>query len=77
MNPNFLAIFSSETIGLVLKVVEVIIGVLFLIYSLLTIRQVGIMNHSLVTPVVGPIVKILALLQLSLGVIVLLAILVS
>jgi len=76
MNPNFLALFSSNSLALVMKVFELIVVGLFLIYSLLTLRQVSIMNHTLVTPVIGPLVNILAWTQLAVGILVLLVILV-
>lgn len=68
--------FSSETIAAVAKIFEAIIVVLFLIYALLTLREVALMNATIVTSF-APFVKIAAVIQLSLGFLVLLIILVN
>lgn len=60
-------IFNSDNIGLVIKIFQLILLVLFVLYSFLTIRQVGIMNHSLMTKIKFEI-RVAAYLQLFLGI---------
>ncbi len=76
MNFDLTAIFNANTTEAVLKIFEVVFAGLFVIYSLLTVRQVSIMNHSLVTQGVGPVVRILAAVQLLLGILVLVIIII-
>lgn len=65
---------SSINTASIAKIFEVIIVLLFLIYSLLTMREVELMNRSLITSV-APIVKIVAIIQLAVGIFVLVLIL--
>lgn len=60
-------IFNSDNIGLVIKIFQLILLVLFVLYSFLTIRQVGIMNHSLMTKIKFEI-RVASYLQLFLGI---------
>jgi hypothetical protein len=71
----FPEIFSANSIGTVIKIFQIIIMVLFLLYSLLTIRQVSIMNHSLITKIRFEL-KVFAYFQLFLGIGVLILILI-
>ena len=77
MNPTIeLAnIFSSNSIGLIIKVLQIIALVLFVLYSFLTIRQVGIMNHTLMNKFHFEL-KVAAYLQAFLGIGVLILILI-
>jgi hypothetical protein len=62
---EFTAIFSDDNVGLVIKLFQLMLLALLVIFSLLTIRQVGIMNKSLVTPMRFE-VRVIAYLQLFL-----------
>lgn len=66
---------NSEIIALFAKIFEILIVLLFLVYSLLTVREVGLMNATIVTSF-APFVKIAAVIQLAIGILVLLIILV-
>ncbi len=74
-NIVFPEIFSSESIGLVVKIFQLILLGLFVLYSLLTIRQVNIMNNSLITKIRFEL-RLFAYLQLFLGIGVLILILI-
>ncbi len=71
----FPEIFSSESIGLVVKIFQLILLVLFVLYSLLTIRQVNIMNRSLITKIRFEL-RLFAYFQLFLGIGVLILVLI-
>lgn len=66
-------LINQEIIKTGVKVFELIIVVLFIIYSYLTIREVDLMNRTLVTSF-ARFVKIASLVQLSAGILVLLII---
>jgi len=63
----FPEIFNGDSIGFVVKIFQFILLGLFTIYSVLTIRQVNIMNHSLVTKIRFEL-RVFAYLQLFLGI---------
>lgn len=71
----FPEIFSSESIGLVVKIFQLILLGLFVLYSLLTIRQVNIMNRSLITKIRFEL-RLFAYFQLFLGIGVLILVLI-
>ncbi len=63
----------SNSFTTIVKIFDFIFLGLFIFYSLLTVRQVSIMNHSVLTR--GALwLNLLALLQLGLGVVVLIVI---
>lgn len=68
-------LLKPEVIDLVVKVFQVVFLGLFLIYSFLTIRQIAIMNKSLLNSIRFEL-TVLAYFQLFLGIGVLLVILV-
>lgn len=63
----FPKIFDTDTVGLVIKIFQLILLGLFVVYSFLTIRQVDIMNHSLLTKIHFEL-KLLAYFQLFVGI---------
>lgn len=56
-------VLPNIDIGLSIKVFELIVTSIFIIFSLLTLRQVSIMNKSVITAL-APEIKIAALVQL-------------
>jgi len=72
---GFTNLFSLDQIGLVIKIFQTIVVVIFIFYSFLSIRQVGLMNQALVNPIHFEL-RIAAYLQFFLGVGVLILILI-
>lgn len=64
---NFPTLLSEDNIGLVIKVFQAVILTFFIVYSILTIRQVDIMNHALRNAIRFEL-KVFAYLQLFLGI---------
>ncbi len=60
-------IFSEDSIGLVIKVFLLLVTGLFIIFSFLTIRQVGLMNRTIINSLHFE-VRLLAYFQLFLGI---------
>lgn len=60
------AISSGSVVGLFLKLFGVVIGFLYLFYSIVIVRQVGLMK-TVVTIQDGGVLKILAFLQVLLA----------
>lgn len=75
MDFNIISFIQGNPVNNAIKIFSLIFMVLFIIYSLLTVRQVSIMNHSLVTRLALEI-QMLAWFQLVLGVLALLIILI-
>ena len=67
-------IFNESSIGLAIKIFQLILTGLFVIFSFLTIRQVGLMTHT-ITNALRVEVRLLAYFQFFLGVGVFLALL--
>lgn len=61
------SLISSENIGLVIKIFQILVIILFIIYAFLTIRQIGVMNKALTNPLHFELV-VLAYFQFFLGV---------
>ncbi len=68
-------VLPNIDIGLSIKVFELIVTSIFIIFSLLTLRQVSIMNKSVITAL-APEIKIAALVQLAASIVVFFLILV-
>ncbi len=60
------SLFQGDLVNSTVRMFMVVFLILFIIYSLLTLRQVSIMNHSLVTRLALAI-QLLAVFQLLLG----------
>ncbi|HEY4694472.1 MAG TPA: DUF5657 family protein [Candidatus Nanoarchaeia archaeon] len=65
MTEAFAEIFTEKNLSLVIKAFQLVLLGLFIIFSLLTIRQVDIMNKALVTSIRLE-VRIIGYLQLFL-----------
>lgn len=74
MDFNLTSIIQGDLVNVSIRIFAIGFLILFILYSLLTVRQVSIMNHSLVTKLAVEI-QLLSFLQLGLGIIALLAIL--
>lgn len=67
-------IFNESSIGLAIKIFQLILTGLFIIFSFLTIRQVGLMTHTIANNLHFEI-RLLAYFQFFLGIGIFLAIL--
>ena len=67
MDFNVAAFFQNDLVNAGIRVFTIVFLILFILYSLLTLRQVSIMNHSLSTKLALEI-QLLAWFQLILGV---------
>ncbi len=66
MDFNLTAFFQADPVNVGIRIFTILFLIIFVFYSLLTIRQVSIMNHSLVTRLeIG--IALLAWFQLALG----------
>lgn len=63
--PNLL----NFDLGLAIKIFQIFVALIFIFFSLLTMRQVSIMNRSVITSL-GPEIKIAAYFQLAAGIVV-------
>lgn len=70
-----LSVLPNIDIALLIKIFELIVAAIFVMFSLLTLRQVSIMNKSVIT-YLGPEIKIAGLVQLAVSIIVFFLILV-
>ena len=74
MDFNLTSFFQNDPVNVGIRIFTILFLVLFVLYSLLTIRQVSIMNHSLVTRLeIG--IALLAWFQLVLGILALVIVL--
>ncbi len=64
---NVPSIFNESTVGLVVKIFLLIATSLFIVFSFLTIRQVGLMNQTIANSLHFE-VRLLAYFQLFLGI---------
>jgi uncharacterized MnhB-related membrane protein len=74
MDFNLNTIIQGDPVNAVIKVFTIIFLIIFILYSLLTIREVSIMNHSLETRLSIEI-YLIAWFQLFLGIIALFTVL--
>lgn len=65
---------NSLNLGLIFKIAEATVAIIFILYSVLTLRQVSIMNQSLITPIEAG-VRAFALVQLTVAILILFLIL--
>ena len=66
MDFNITSFFQNDPVNGAIRIFTILFLIIFVFYSLLTIRQVSIMNHSLVTRLeIG--IALLAWFQLTLG----------
>ena len=66
MDFNITSFFQNDPVNGAIRIFTILFLIIFVFYSLLTIRQVSIMNHSLVTRLEIE-VALLAWFQLALG----------
>ena len=67
MDFNLAPFFQGDPVNTSIRVLTILFLIIFVFYSLLTIRQVSIMNHSLITRLEMGI-TLLAWFQLVLGI---------
>lgn len=73
MDFDLTTLITGNFANAIIRVLTISFFVLFVLYSLLTLRQVSIMNHSLVTRLALEI-QLLAWFQLVLGILALLVV---
>ena len=74
MNYELISFIQNDLVNTIIRLFSLVFLVIFILYSLLTVRQVSIMNHSLVTQLAIEI-TLLAWFQFALGVVALITVL--